>query len=226
MRDFRDAKAMARALCDALKAKTVEITHSECLELIAKAFGYESWNILAAKVEAARSGAPDAAVVSTGGTIAAEANSPLHCSFCGKSQHEVRKLIAGPTVFICDACVGLCNGIIEDEKVFDFFAADDEDAALAGTSGKPAEELVSEALRGKKYTERWRFGLAQIKRKLSMRDGEVPAEGDGLASPGFAFPKNKTRDELLAPEQRYERALKRHANAQRAAVTAIGDGGP
>jgi hypothetical protein len=65
-------------------------------------------------------------VVSTGGTIVAEASSTLHCSFCGKSQHEVRKLIAGPTVFICDECVGLCNGIIEDEKVFDFFAGDDE----------------------------------------------------------------------------------------------------
>lgn len=162
MRDFRDAKAMARALRDPLKAKTVEITHSECLELIAKAFGYENWNILAAKVEAARFGALDAAVVSTGGTIAAEANSTLHCSFCGKSQREVRKLIAGPTVFICDGCVGLCNDIIEDEKVFDFFAADDEDAALAGTSSMPAEELVSEVLRGKKYTERSRFGLAQV----------------------------------------------------------------
>ena len=35
----------------------------------------------------------------------------LHCSFCRKSQHEVRKLIAGPTVFICDECVELCNDI-------------------------------------------------------------------------------------------------------------------
>jgi len=39
----------------------------------------------------------------------------LYCSFCGKSQHEVRKLIAGPTVFICDECVALCNDIIEEE---------------------------------------------------------------------------------------------------------------
>ena len=42
MRDFRDAKAMARALRDALKAKAIEITHTEALELIAKAFGYEN----------------------------------------------------------------------------------------------------------------------------------------------------------------------------------------
>ena len=39
----------------------------------------------------------------------------LYCSFCGKSQHEVRKLIAGPSVFICDECVALCNDIIEEE---------------------------------------------------------------------------------------------------------------
>jgi Glyoxalase superfamily protein len=53
MRDFRDAKAMARALRDALKIRAVEITHSESLELIAKAFDYDNWNILAAKIEAA-----------------------------------------------------------------------------------------------------------------------------------------------------------------------------
>jgi ATP-dependent Clp protease ATP-binding subunit ClpX len=40
----------------------------------------------------------------------------LYCSFCGKSQHEVRKLIAGPSVFICDECIELCNDIIRDES--------------------------------------------------------------------------------------------------------------
>ena len=39
----------------------------------------------------------------------------LYCSFCGKSQHEVRKLIAGPSVFICDECIELCNDIIREE---------------------------------------------------------------------------------------------------------------
>ena len=39
----------------------------------------------------------------------------LYCSFCGKSQHEVKKLIAGPSVFICDECIELCNDIIRDE---------------------------------------------------------------------------------------------------------------
>ncbi|MCW5220101.1 ATP-dependent Clp protease ATP-binding subunit ClpX [Verminephrobacter aporrectodeae] len=40
---------------------------------------------------------------------------PLHCTFCNKSQHEVKKLIAGPSVFICDECIDLCNEIIRDE---------------------------------------------------------------------------------------------------------------
>ena len=39
----------------------------------------------------------------------------LYCSFCGKSQHEVKKLIAGPSVFVCDECVDLCNDIIREE---------------------------------------------------------------------------------------------------------------
>ena len=39
----------------------------------------------------------------------------LFCSFCGKNQHEVKKLIAGPSVFICDECIDLCTDIIKEE---------------------------------------------------------------------------------------------------------------
>ncbi len=45
-----------------------------------------------------------------------EGKNTLYCSFCGKSQHEVRKLIAGPTVFICDECVSLCTEIIKEDN--------------------------------------------------------------------------------------------------------------
>src|ERR1043165_3631395 len=122
MRDFREAKAMAHALRDGLKAKAVEATHGECLELIAKAFGYDNWNILSAKVEAARADADKPALA---GSQDEKKDATLHCSFCGKSQHEVRKLIAGPAVFICDECVGLCTDIIENEDVLGLFGADD-----------------------------------------------------------------------------------------------------
>jgi len=49
-------------------------------------------------------------------TKSADTKNTLYCSFCGKSQHEVRKLIAGPTVFICDECVELCTDIIREES--------------------------------------------------------------------------------------------------------------
>ena len=51
-----------------------------------------------------------------------DANKDLCCSFCGKSQKEVRKLIAGPSVYICDECVELCNEIItEDYEREDYY---------------------------------------------------------------------------------------------------------
>lgn len=57
----------------------------------------------------------------------------LYCTFCGKSQHEVKKLIAGPSVFICDECIDLCNEIIRDEKPAD------EKADARGDLPTPAE---------------------------------------------------------------------------------------
>src|SRR5712691_10202616 len=44
-----------------------------------------------------------------------DSKNTLYCSFCGKSQHDVRKLIAGPSVFICDECIELCKDIIHEE---------------------------------------------------------------------------------------------------------------
>lgn len=49
--------------------------------------------------------------------MSAEKPQILHCSFCGKSQHQVRKLIAGPAVFVCNECVDLCNDIIREEEI-------------------------------------------------------------------------------------------------------------
>jgi ATP-dependent Clp protease ATP-binding subunit ClpX len=60
-------------------------------------------------------------------------NGNLNCSFCGKSQKEVKKLIAGPTVYICDECIGLCNDIIAEE------VEKDEPYAGSAPIPKPAE---------------------------------------------------------------------------------------
>ena len=59
--------------------------------------------------------------------MADEMIAELFCSFCGKSQEQVRKLIAGPAVFICDECISLCADIMKDEDIKDLF----EDKAVA-----------------------------------------------------------------------------------------------
>src|ERR1700751_5790501 len=114
MRDFCDAKVMGHGLGNALKDRAFDTSHSESLELIAKAFGYHNWNILSAKVEAARR-ANDLTAPVPVGPAEPLALQLLRCSFCRKSQHDVRQLIAGPSVYICDECVELCLDVIGDE---------------------------------------------------------------------------------------------------------------
>jgi ATP-dependent Clp protease ATP-binding subunit ClpX len=74
----------------------------------------------------------------------------LHCSFCGKSQDEVRKLIAGPTVYICDECIGLCNEIIAEES--------EEEGLIKGklTVPKPKEikDLLDEYVIGQQKAKK------------------------------------------------------------------------
>jgi ATP-dependent Clp protease ATP-binding subunit ClpX len=65
----------------------------------------------------------------------------LYCSFCGKSQHEVKKLIAGPSVFICDECIDLCNEIIRDEA-----ALADKDASGVARSDLPTPHEIRQSL--------------------------------------------------------------------------------
>jgi len=77
----------------------------------------------------------------------------LYCSFCGKSQHEVRKLIAGPSVFICDECVDLCNDIITEEMQEQ---TSDEESSLP----KPHE--INDLL------DQYVIGQAKAKRILSV----------------------------------------------------------
>ena len=66
-----------------------------------------------------------------------DSKNTLYCSFCGKSQHEVRKLIAGPTVFICDECVELCMDIIREET---------KSSALKSDEGVPSPQDICRVL--------------------------------------------------------------------------------
>ncbi len=77
----------------------------------------------------------------------------LYCSFCGKSQHEVRKLIAGPSVFICDECVELCNDIIREEL---------EEKTPASRTSLPKPREILEAL------DQYVIGQQRAKRVLSV----------------------------------------------------------
>jgi ATP-dependent Clp protease ATP-binding subunit ClpX len=77
----------------------------------------------------------------------------LYCSFCGKSQHEVRKLIAGPSVFICDECVELCNDIIREEL---------EDTGDAGRDKLPKPVEIKEIL------DEYVIGQQNAKKVLSV----------------------------------------------------------
>jgi hypothetical protein len=103
MLTYRDAKVMAKSLREALAARSVSLSHSGCLEIVAKQFGCADWNTLAAKLDV-------------------EPDHPSSCSFCGKSQHEVRNLIEGgcrtrgvsPCVFICEECVAFCAQVITE----------------------------------------------------------------------------------------------------------------
>jgi ATP-dependent Clp protease ATP-binding subunit ClpX len=98
----------------------------------------------------------------------------LYCSFCGKSQHEVRKLIAGPSVFICDECVELCNDIIREEL---------EDKEESGHSKLPKPQEIYGVL------DQYVIGQSAAKKVLSVavynhykrlesRSGERAGRGD------------------------------------------------
>src|SRR5579862_2445844 len=79
----------------------------------------------------------------------------LYCSFCGKSQHEVRKLIAGPSVFICDECIDLCNDIIREE-------ASTDTTQKASKSDLPSPHEICEIL------DQYVIGQVQAKKILSV----------------------------------------------------------
>ncbi|MEM7733261.1 MAG: ATP-dependent Clp protease ATP-binding subunit ClpX [Pseudomonadota bacterium] len=82
-----------------------------------------------------------------------DSKNTLYCSFCGKSQHEVRKLIAGPTVFICDECVELCMDIIREET---------KTAGLKSSEGVPTPREICDVL------DDYVIGQGMAKRVLSV----------------------------------------------------------
>ena len=199
MRDFRDAKTMAKALRSGLTDSGVTVTHSQSLELMARAFGYDNWNILAAKIEAASpSPAPQ--------PEPAKGEAALHCSFCGKSQYDVKKLIAGPSSFICNDCVTLCTDIIETGDVMALLAEDESAGGEAGGYPKLAAYLAEQS------TTYLSLYLAKLEREITRsRDGlasfEAAIRARAEGRPVDQVFANRTGEQLERQRRTFEREL-------------------
>jgi len=132
MRTYKDAKSMAKSLRGSLAARNVLLSHSECLEIVAREFGFADWNTLSAKLDVESgylAGSEDAASAirpdipgATCQVSRIATHEQIFCSFCGKSKHDVRSLIEGgcrnpalsQCVFICDECVAFSAQVIAD----------------------------------------------------------------------------------------------------------------
>ena len=132
MRTYKDAKMMAKSLRDSLAARSILLSHSDCIEIVAKQFGFADWNTLSARLDVesrhlARPEDPASALrpAIPGATYQMSriaTPEQIFCSFCGKSKHEVRSLIEGgcrnpaltQCVFICDECVAFSAQVIAD----------------------------------------------------------------------------------------------------------------
>ena len=88
----------------------------------------------------------------------------LKCSFCGKTQDQVKKLIAGPEVYICDECVELCNEILDEE----FFEAKEKDSAAVGETPEKAEKPIPKPHEIKEYLDQYIVGQDDAKKVLSV----------------------------------------------------------
>lgn len=146
----------------------------------------------------------------------------LYCSFCAKSQHDVQKLIAGPSVYICNECVELCVDIVHDGilwKVLSFLRSREESGSegfeplLEHVRSKSSEEVASyvEQSKGGVLDSQWT--LQFIDRRLEMREGEVPQEDDAQATRLFAHLKTKTKEELVALRKNAQLEMMHYGNA-------------
>jgi ATP-dependent Clp protease ATP-binding subunit ClpX len=140
-------------------------------------------------------------------------DSHLKCSFCGKSQEQVRKLIAGPGVYICDECVDLCNEIL-DEELFDSSAAapqpvprrEQQPEKRKVRSSNLSINQIPKPREIKKYLDEHVIGQDEAKKVLSVavynhykRLSFTQAKGNGKVSPDDAVELQKSNILLIGP---------------------------
>jgi ATP-dependent protease Clp ATPase subunit len=128
----------------------------------------------------------------------------------------VRKLIAGPTAFICDECVDICTDVVEpddDRELFRLMKGTEESGRLAYPAlldlarRMPTEELAHYVERGRKGVKRSRVALQDIERRLAMRDLEAAVDQNVLAT----------------MQQKAQRELKQYEDALNLATTVLGE---
>ena len=118
-----------------------------------------------------------------------DSNEQLLCSFCGKSQRQVKKLIAGPGVYICDECIDLCNEII-DEELLDSLRAATQGPGRPPTSEKKLQKSLERA-KQEGRDEPLREDIAMRKAVDLMVDSATAISVD----------QAKARDKLWTPEK-------------------------
>jgi hypothetical protein len=191
MRDFCDAKLMARSLRESLKTKAVSITHGESLELIAKILGVDNWNILSAEISAAgqrRSETP-------------------HCAFCNKPPDKIDALIAGPGVFICNECIALCTNALDERdlsKLPDIDGTQPPDVEASSAlqdhlRGRSTEQLCAYQREAQRRLDNTRAAIRTAEVLLGAASSEPL-----MPEPMGAFLRAKPRKELAAMKRKME----------------------
>jgi ClpX C4-type zinc finger/Glyoxalase superfamily protein len=199
MRDFRDAKLMARSLSEALKLKSIALTHGESLELIAAILGVDNWNVLSAQIKAAEEPSSKA----------------LRCTFCKKSSGEVDALVAGPGVYICDKCIALCSNTLEEQCITKILGkADPASAALDHFRDRSTEQILAYQLDAQRRLSTTRTAMRTVKILLGEASHEQIVPG-----PIHDFFRAKSKDDLVTTRKQ----LKSNLDRTEAALRAVDD---
>jgi hypothetical protein len=180
---------MARSLCEALKLKSIALTRSESLELIAAIFGVDNWNVLSAQIKTAEEPGSKAP----------------HCTFCKKSSNEVEALVAGPGVYICDKCIALCANTLEERSITKMLRkTDPSSATLDHFRDRSTEQILSYQREAQRRLSNTRTALRTVEILLGEASQQQPVPG-----PIYEFFRTKSKKDLVAAKKQLESNLDR-----------------